>query len=80
MALTAGTENGKLSRSLDLPDGVFMVFVVSRTEPDAAALKKNRETLSANYRQGKQYAIYNAFQTWILMNTRNYMARQTQEP
>ena len=38
MALTAGTENGKLSRSLDLPDGVFMVFVVSRTEPDAAAL------------------------------------------
>ena len=80
MALTAGTENGKLSRSLDLPDGVFMVFVVSRTEPDAAALKKNRETLSANYRQGKQYAIYNSFQTWILMNTRNYMARQTQEP
>ena len=80
MALAAGTENGKLSRSMDLPDGVFMVFVVSRTEPDAAALKKNRETLSANYRQGKQYAIYNSFQTWILMNTRNYMARQTQEP
>lgn len=79
MSLVSGTETGKLSRSMELPDGVFMVFVVSRTAPDAEAVRKNQATLSESYKQGKQYAIYNAFQTWILMNTRNYMAQQTQD-
>lgn len=79
MTLASKTENGRLSRSVDLPEGVFMVFVDSRTAPSAEEIAKNQKLLSDSYKQGKQYAIYNSFQTWVLMNTRNYMARQTQD-
>ena len=79
MTLATSTDNGKLSRTLDLPYGVFMVFVSSRTAPSAKEMAEKQKELAERYTQGKQYAIYNSFQTWILMNTRNYMTRETQE-
>ena len=78
MSLAFKTETGKLSRTVDLPDGVFMIFVSSRTMPTAEELAKESAKLSENYKQMKQYAVLNSFQAWIMMNTRNYMQRSNQ--
>lgn len=78
MSLADKTETGKLSRPVDLPDGVFMIFVSARTAPAAEEIAKQSGKFSESYKQAKQYAVLNSFQAWIMMNTRNYMQRSNQ--
>ncbi len=76
--LAAETMTGKLSRSVDLPDGVYMVFVAKRVQPSAAVLAKEKTRFEEQYKQRKTFAVADSFRTWISKNVQNYIDRQNQ--
>ena len=76
--LAAETMTGKLSRSVDLPDGVYMVFVGKRIQPSAAVLAKEKARFEEQYKQRKSFAVADSFRTWISKNVQNYIDRQNQ--
>ena len=78
LPLAAETMTGKLSRSVDLPDGVFLVFVGKRVQPSAAVLAKEKARFEEQYKQRKSFAVADSFRTWISRNVQNYIDRQNQ--
>lgn len=73
-----GTMTGKLSSAVDLPDGVYMVFVAKRIQPSAAVLAKEKTRFEELYKQRKTFAVADSFRTWISKNVQNYIDRQNQ--
>jgi len=70
--LATQTMNGQLSQQVSTPEGIFMVFVAKRIQPDAKELDKEETRFTAMYKRGKSYAVTDSFSTWIGRNIVNY--------
>lgn len=78
-SMAASTRTGELSQPQNLPEGVLLVFVDSRIQPDAKLLEESRPLFESMALMSKRQTAATAFMQWIMANSASYLARPDEE-
>lgn len=78
-SMAASTRTGELSQPQNLQDGVLMVFVDDRVQPDAKLMEESKPLFESMALMSKRQTAATAFMQWIMANSASYLPRPDEE-